>query len=84
MHPHLLIDVTIVFADTVGYLSFHPMAQCVVHAVTGLACRGRVQLTCLALQAVLSAHVACTPRKIHNIFSMGPKLRYPGGVCADG
>ncbi len=30
------------FADTVGYLSFGPMAQCVVHALKGLACRARV------------------------------------------
>jgi hypothetical protein len=49
------------------------------------------KLACLALQAVLSAHVAFAPRarlrqffsrmlgviKIHNIFSMGPKRRYP-------
>ncbi len=27
---------------TVGYLSFGPMAQCVVHALKGLACRARV------------------------------------------
>jgi hypothetical protein len=28
-----------------GYLSFHPMAQCVVHALKGLACRAPVLLT---------------------------------------
>ena len=26
-------------AITAGYLSFHPMARCVVHALKGLACR---------------------------------------------
>jgi hypothetical protein len=48
------------------------------------------KLACLALQVVLSAHVALAPRarlrqsssrtlrsQKHNIFSMGPKLRYP-------
>ena len=30
------------FYATVGYLSFGPMAQCVVHALKGLACRARV------------------------------------------
>ena len=29
---------------TAGYLSFHPMAQCVVHALKGLACRAPVLL----------------------------------------
>ena len=41
---------------TVGYLSFGPMAQCVVHALKGLACRARVTpassaLTSPSLQA---------------------------------
>ncbi len=27
-----------------GYLSFGPLAQCVVHALKGLACRARVSL----------------------------------------
>ncbi len=27
---------------TAGYLSFGPMAQCVVHALKGLACRARL------------------------------------------
>ena len=48
--------------STAGYLSFGPTAQCAVHALKGLACRAHVmnpgQLACLALQAVLSAHVA--------------------------
>ncbi len=48
------------------------------------------ELACLALQAVLSAHVACAPRarlrqafsrtltsQKTQYFSMGPKLRYP-------
>ncbi len=49
----------------VGYRSFHPMAQCVVHALEGLACRARV-----TLQAVLSAHVAFAPRaRLHQSFS---------------
>jgi hypothetical protein len=28
--------------DTAGYLRFHPIAQCAVHALKGLACRARV------------------------------------------
>ena len=31
-----------VFMHTAGYLSFHPFAQCVVHALKCLACRARV------------------------------------------
>ena len=31
---------------TAGYLSFGPMAQCVVHALKGLACRARVAPAC--------------------------------------
>ena len=30
---------------TAGHLSFHPMAQCVVHALKGLACRAPVLLS---------------------------------------
>ncbi len=30
------------YDSTTGCLSFHPMAQCVVHALKGLACRARV------------------------------------------
>ena len=30
------------WSGTAGYLSFGPMAQCVVHALKGLACRARV------------------------------------------
>ena len=67
------------------------MAQCVVHALKGLTCHAchSSKLACLALQAVLSAHVAFVPRarlrqsysrtltsQKHNE-SMGPKLRYP-------
>ena len=36
---------------------FEPMVQCVVHALKGLARHS----ACLALQAVLSAHVAFAP-----------------------
>ncbi len=44
---------------TAGYLSFHPMAQCVVHALKGLACGARVTpassaLTSPSLQLCLS------------------------------
>ena len=28
--------------STAGYLSFHPIVQCVVHALKGLACHARV------------------------------------------
>ncbi len=50
---------------TAGYLNFGPMAQCVVHALKGLACRA----------PVLLAHANVTENI--NILSMGPKLRYP-------
>jgi hypothetical protein len=64
-------------ASATGYLSFHPMAQCGVHALKGLACRARVTPAsspashcCLALQAVLSAHVAFAPRaRLRQAFS---------------
>ena len=45
---------------TAGFLSFHPMAQCVVHALKGLACRARVT-PASSPASVLSAHVACAP-----------------------
>ena len=51
------------FASTAGYLSFHLMAQCVVYALKGPACRA----------PGLLAHAEVTK----TIFSMGPKLRYP-------
>jgi serine/threonine protein kinase len=35
----MLTGVCIAMHCTAGYLSFHPMAQCVVHALKGLACR---------------------------------------------
>ncbi len=72
---------------------FHPMAQCDVHALKGLACRARVfrlarmprtanraqrsrRLSSThAAAPVLLAHAEVT--KNINIFSMGPKLRYP-------
>ena len=50
---------------TAGYLGFHPMAQCVVHALKGLACRA----------PVLLAHAEATKNIIY--FQMGPKLRHP-------
>ncbi len=38
-----LVAVLVLFAhDTAGYLSFHPMAQCAVHALKGLAYRACV------------------------------------------
>ncbi len=50
---------------TAEYLSFGPMAQCVVHALEGLACRA----------PVLLAHAEVTENIKY--ISMGPKLRYP-------
>ncbi len=61
-----------------GYLSFHPMAQCVVHALKGLACRALGLLT----HAEVTRYTIC--------FSIGPKFWYPvvlryvvvaGSVC---
>ena len=49
---------------TAGCLSFHPMAQCVVHALKGLACRA-------------SPSRARRGHKNIICFSMGPKLRHP-------
>ncbi len=42
----VVIDIKIYrrFSPTAGHLSFHPMAQCVVHALEGLACRAPVLL----------------------------------------
>ena len=66
------------------------MAQCVVHALKGLACRARVALasspashckrsrrlrSTRAAAPVLLAHANVTENI--NILSMGPKLRYP-------
>ena len=49
---------------TAGCLSFHPLAQCVVHALKAHACRAPVLLA---------------PAEVtkHNIFSMDPMLRHP-------
>ncbi len=58
--------------NTTGYLSVNPMAQCVVHALKGLACRARVTPASspTALQAELSAHVAFAPRaRLRQAFS---------------
>ena len=55
---------------TAGYLSFHPMVQCVVHALKGLACRAPVLLA-----------LADVTKNI-KYFSMGPKLRYLTTVFA--
>ena len=46
-----------------GITGFGPMAQCVVHALKGLACRA-------------SPSCACQGHKNIILFSMGPKLRY--------
>ncbi len=51
--------------STAGCVSVHPVAQCVVHALKGLACRA----------PVLLAHAEVTENIKY--FSMGPKLRYP-------
>ena len=60
-------------ANTVGYLSFGPMAQCVVHALKGLACRARVtpaSSPASHCKQCLGAHVAFAPRaRLHQSFS---------------
>ncbi len=56
------------FCDTAGYRSFYPTAQCVAHALIGLACH----------TPVLLAHAEVTK---NIIFLMGPKLRYPTVVA---
>ena len=56
---------------TAGYLSFHPRAQYVVHALKGLACRA----------PGLLAHAEVTKNII--FFSMGPKLKYPTVVLPE-
>ena len=40
---------------TTGYLSFHPMAQCVVHVLKGLARRARVSLRLARLPSTASS-----------------------------
>ncbi len=78
---------------TAGCLSFHRMAQCVVHALKSLACRAPVTPASSpashckqrsALTPLRSTRAAAPVLLAHaevteNIkyFSMGPKLRYP-------
>ena len=67
---------------TTGHLSFHHMAQCVVHALKGLACHARAtpaRLTPPSLHArsCASPSRACKGHKPVLFFSMGPKLRHP-------
>ena len=82
------------YLHTVGYLRFGPAPWCTcVHSKAWLAHACYFgEFACPALQAVLSAHVACAPRactvpglfahawghKQHNCFPMDPKLRYLG------
>ena len=91
---------TLCFANfcTTGYLSFGPTAQCVVHALKGLACRARVTpvsspashckqcsaLTSPALHAhgCASPSCACLGSQKHNILFNGPKLGYPTGTLS--
>ncbi len=77
---------------TAGYLSFGPMAQCVVHALKGLACRARFTPAslpashckqCSALTSPsLHARGCASPSRARCgktsiiYFSVGPKLRY--------
>jgi hypothetical protein len=76
-------------ARTMGYLSFGPMAQCVVHALKGwLAARvslrqARLPRTAQRSRRLRSTRAAATVLLAHanvtkNIkyFSMGPKLRH--------
>ncbi len=69
---------------TAGYLRFHPMAQCVVHALK--ACRARVTQAsshCRASRAQpeLSAHIAFAPRaRLRQAFSR--TLRSEEQACA--
>ncbi len=81
---------------TAGCLSFHHMAQCVVHALKGLACRARVTPAsspashckqCSALTSLRSTRAAAQVLIAHadvtkntTYFSMGPKLRHSGGT----
>ena len=50
--------------STVGYLSFHPMAQCA-------SMRSKARLT------VRQSFLRTLTSPKHNLFSMGPELRYP-------
>jgi hypothetical protein len=64
-------------ACTTGYLSFHPMAQCVVRAIKCLACRARVtqarspashcmQCSALTSPSLSSLHArGCTKPSVH-------------------
>ena len=83
---------------TAGYLSFGPMAQCVVHALKGLACRARVTpasspashckqcsaLTSPSLHArgCASPSRACKGHRKQNIFQWVQNLGTPRYLCA--
>ncbi len=73
-----------------GYLSVHPMAQCVVHALKGLACRASVTSPCspashcsALTSPSLHTRGCASPSRTHRghknkiFFSMGPKRRHP-------
>ena len=70
---------------TTRYLSFHPMAQCVVHALRGLRMLLRLAHLARARRSRNLRHARGCARPSHarfgnkNItyFSMGPKFRYP-------
>jgi hypothetical protein len=61
-----------------GYLSFGPMAQCVVHALSkaGLATRVSLRLARMPRLLWQGAHVAFAPRtQLRQSFSRTPRLR---------
>ena len=74
-------------ACTARCLSFHPMAQCVVHALKGLACRARVTLSLRQARLPRTVNSAQCSRRLRSthaevtknitLFSLGPKLRHP-------
>ena len=88
--PDTGASLTLCRLSTTGYLSFGPMAQCVVHALKGLARRARVtpaSSPVLHARGCASPSCARSPRcchRKHNLFSMGPKLRYPTEACPTG
>ena len=54
---------------TIGYLSFGPMAQCVVHALKGLACRARVIPACSP-----ASHCGKQSRRLRSTCAAAPVL----------
>jgi hypothetical protein len=55
-----------------GYLSFGPMVQCVVHALKGLACHARVSLRLARLPRTASS--AKRSRRLRSMRAAAPVL----------